>query len=206
MDIRIAGIATVAVALLVAGCGADKGSTATPTPSAAKAAPTTVASNEDQIRDVLTKEGAALTAWNFEGVAALTCAQFRDQARSADSAIPPMTMFPSDAAASMGAQSFAAQLGQQFVGASDQSLQAVADAVIRGDQAAYKAAMLDVVKQSMSVTLVQVDNIVVKGDTATADTTVTQRTGTQPPDTRTTPANLVREDGQWKDCTAPAQP
>jgi hypothetical protein len=43
------------------------------------------------------------------------------------------------------------------------------------------------------------------GDTATADATVTQTMGTQRPETRTSPANLVREDGQWKDCTPPAQ-
>jgi hypothetical protein len=56
----------------------------------------------------------------------------------------------------------------------------------------------------MNVQLVQVDNIVVKGDTATADTTVTQRMGNHPPDTRTSPANLIREDGKWLDCTPPA--
>src|SRR5437764_811039 len=135
MDIRIVGIATAAAAVLVAGCGGNNGSAATPTSSVAKAsssaAPTPVASNEDQIRDVLNKEGAALSAWDFDTVAELTCAKFRDQARSADNAVPPMTMFSADRAASMGAQSFASLLGEQFGGASDQSLQAVADAVIR---------------------------------------------------------------------------
>jgi hypothetical protein len=52
-------------------------------------------------------------------------------------------------------------------------------------------------------TLVEVDKIAVKGDTATADAMVTQRMGTQPPDVRTTPATLIREDGEWKDCTPP---
>jgi hypothetical protein len=108
--------------------------------------------------------------------------------------------------ASMGPQEFADQLGTQFTGASRESLLAVANAVIGQDEPAYKAAMLDVVKQSMSVQLVGVENIVVKGDTATADVTLTQRVGDGPPENRTTSASLVRMDGQWLDCTPPAQP
>ena len=103
----------------------------------------------------------------------------------------------------MGAKAFAAQLGQEFAGASEQSLQAVADAVIRQDEAAYKPAMLDVVKQTMSVQLVKVDNIVVTGDTATADATLTQRVGDKEPQSRTSPVTLVREGGTWLDCTPP---
>jgi hypothetical protein len=206
MDIHIAGVATVGIALLLAGCGADTGSTPAQTSSAAPtsaAAPTPKASDEDQIRDVLTKEGAAFTVFDFDEVAELTCAQFREQAKSPDSAIPPMSMFPAADAASIGPQAFAEQLGAQFTGASDQSLRAVADAVISQDEGAYRTAMFEVVKQSMTVQLVQVDNIVVKGDTATADATMTQRIGKQPPEVRTTPATLIREDGQWKDCTPP---
>jgi hypothetical protein len=208
MDIRMIGVTLAAPALLLTGCGKDSTPAATPTSAAAPtstAAPPPPMSDEDQIRDVLTKEGAAMSAWNFDQVAEFTCAQYRDQAKSMDSAIPPMSMFPSADAASMGAQAFADQVGSQFAGASPQSLRAVADAVIDQNDAAYKAAMLDVVKQSTSVQLDQVENIVVTGDTATADTTVTQRTGQQPPQSRTAPANLVREDGQWKDCTPPAQ-
>lgn len=208
MNIRIAGVAIVGIALLLAGCGADTGSTKAQTSAAAQtstAAPKPAASDADQIREVLTKEAAAFSAWDFDKVAEFTCAQFREQAKSIDSAIPPMSTFPAADAASIGAQAFADQLGKQFNGASPESLRAVADAVIRQDEGAYKPAMLDVVKHSMSFQLVEVDNIVVKGDTATADAMVTRRTGTQPPDTRTTPANMIREDGEWKDCTPPAQ-
>jgi hypothetical protein len=208
MDIRMIGVTLVVPALLLAGCGKDSTPAATPTsaaaPTSTAAAPPPM-SDEDQIRDVLTKEGAAMSAWNFDQVAEFTCAEYRDQAKLMDSAIPPMSTFPAADAASMGPQAFADQLGTQFTGASGQALRAVADAVIGQDEAAYKAAMLDVVKQSMSVQLVSVDNIVVTGDTATADATVTQTMGTQRPETRTSPANLVREDGQWKDCTPPAQ-
>jgi hypothetical protein len=209
MDIRIAGVALVGAALIASGCSGKSNPAATPSASAAPTSATVKAqamSDEDQIRDVLTREGAAFSTFNFDKVAELTCPQFREQARSAAGAIPPMSMFPADAPASMGTQAFAGELGKQFAGASDQSLQAVADAVMRQDEAAYKAAMLDVVKQSMNVVLVQVDNIVITGDTATADAQLTQRMGQQPPEPKTSPATLARVDGKWLDCTPPAQP
>jgi hypothetical protein len=206
MDNRFARAAVVGIALLIVGCSNNDSAKATPTASAAPTSTTAPAplSDEDQIRDVLTQEGAAFSEWNFDKVAELTCPEFREQARSADSAVPPMGMFPADAASSMGAPAFAAEIGKQFPGASEQSLQAVADAVIRQDQPAYKAAMLDVVKQSMSVQLVQVANIVVTGDTAKADAMLTQRVGTQAPEPKTSPATLTRIDGKWLDCTPPA--
>jgi hypothetical protein len=208
MNIRIAGVAMVAMALVAAGCGDKSAQSAASTSSTAPTsavAPTPTASDEDQIRDVLTQEGAAFSDWNFAKVGELTCPQFREQAMSTDAAIPPMSMFPASAAASLGPQAFAEKLGEQFAGASNDSLLAVSNAVINQDEPAYKTAMLDVVKQSTSINLVKVDNIVINGDKATADVLLTQRLGTQPPDTKTTPAALVRMDGKWLDCTPPAQ-
>src|SRR3954447_10021773 len=121
MNIRIAGIATVAAALLVAGWGDQNAPPQASTPNAATtstAAPTAKASDEDQIRDVLTQEGAAFTAWNFDKVGEFTCPEFREKATSTDGAIPPMSMFPAAAAASIGPQKFADQIGAQFTGAS----------------------------------------------------------------------------------------
>jgi hypothetical protein len=202
---RGAGVGITAIALLVAACGAHPGGQAgAPHSTAATTATTVAQSAEDQIRDVLTRESQAFSAFDFDAVAGFTCTKYRDQARDAAGAIPPMSTFPAAAAAAMGAQAFADQLGAQFGGASRQSLLAVADAVIGQDAPAYKTAMLDVVKQTMTSQLVTVDNIVVTGDTATAEATVTQRTGDKPPDTRTSPADFVLEDGQWKDCTPPA--
>ena len=208
MVTRIARAGMVGIVLLSGACTGNNGPAPHSGPPSAPASSAVAApppSNEDQIRDVLTKESQAFSAWDFDKVAGFTCAKYRDSARDAGGAIPPMSMFPAAAASSMGAQAFADQIGAQFGGASPQSLLAVANAVIKQDEPAYKAAMLDVVKQTMSVQLVQVDNIVVTGNTATADATVTQRIGGKPPDTRTSPANFVLEDGQWKDCTPPAQ-
>jgi PBP1b-binding outer membrane lipoprotein LpoB len=207
-DIRIAGVAIVGAALVLSGCSGKSDTAATSTSSVAKessAAPTPKASDDDQIRDVMNQESAAFSAWDFAKVGTFTCAKFRSYATSVDSAIPPMKMFSADTAASMGAQEYGAQIGQEFAGASEQSLQAVADAIIRQDEAAYKAAMLDVVKQTMSVQLVKVDNIVVNGDTATADATLTQRVGNKEPQSRTSAITLVREGGTWLDCTPPEQ-
>jgi hypothetical protein len=205
---RIAWAVIVVITLLLAGCGGHEGSTAAPTSSAAPAssAPSTpTASDEDQIREVLTQEGAALSTWDLEKVGELTCAQFREQAKSTEGAVPPMNMFPLEASASIGPQALADQIGAQFTGASAQSLRAVADAIIGRNDAAYKTAMLDVVKQSSSIKLDKVDNIVVQGNIATSDVTLTQTVGNQPPNTRTEAARLVKEGGQWKDCTPPDQ-
>ncbi len=203
MNIRIAGIGLVAITMLAAGCGDDSAPRAASTSSAVPTFPAAkpIASDDDQIREVLTAEGAAFTDWDFAKVGELTCPQFREQAMSTDAAIPPMSIFPASAAASLGPDGFADQLGAEFAGASSDSLLAVSHAVIAQDEPAYKSAMLDVVKHSMSIRLVHVGNIVVKGDTATANVLLTQRLGRQPPDTKATPATLVRLNGKWLDCT-----
>jgi hypothetical protein len=51
----------------------------------------------------------------------------------------------------------------------------------------------------------KVADIAVDGDTATADTTITFVVGDAPPHTETTEVKLVREDGNWKDCTPPSE-
>jgi len=69
---------------------------------------------------------------------------------------------------------------------------------------AYKEAFMEVVRQSSKLTLGKVENIKITGDTATADVTTTQQTGTEPPKTDTTTNEFVKEDGQWKDCEPPS--
>ncbi len=112
-----------------------------------------------------------------------------------------MSTFPRDAVASMGPENFAENLAERFTGASDESVRAVAEAVMNNDEAAYMTAMKDVMKKSMTLRLDKVDNIVVTDDTATADLTMTAIVGAKPPQTQVDQATLVREDGQWKDCT-----
>jgi hypothetical protein len=199
MVARVFGVVLIGVAPFFAGCGSDS----TPPPPPAPAAPKV--SDEDQVRDVLTKEGEAFSAWDIDKVAGLTCKQYRDESASVDEMVPPMDMFPAAESAAIGADNFAALLGQQFTGATPESLHAVADAVIRQDQPAYRSAMLEVVKQVYTIRLEKIENIVVNGDTATAETTISQGMGSEAPQSEVTTVTLVREDGEWKDCTPPSK-
>jgi hypothetical protein len=187
---RIVGVALIGIAALLSGCG--EGSTA---------------ADEEQIRDVLTKAIDATNAWDGAKMAELTCAEYREAARSFDSVVPPMQTFSSAAegAAAMGRDQFAELIGGQFRGASTESLLAVADSVINNDKAAYQPAMLEVMKQSMKFKLEKVANIVIAGDDARADTTISFTVGSEPAQTSETKAKLVKEDGQWKDCTPPGE-
>jgi hypothetical protein len=187
---RIVGVALVGIAALLSGCGEES-----------------TAADEEQIRDVLTQATDATNAWDGDKMAALTCAKYREEARSFESVVPPMQVFSTAAegAKEMGREQFADLIGAQFGGASQESLLAVADAVIGNDQTAYGPAMLDVMKQSMKFKLEKVANIVVADDDARADTTISFTVGSEPPQTSETKAKLVKEDGQWKDCTPPGE-
>lgn len=193
MVIRQIGVLAVGIAALLTGCGGtDTGSTASPTPQT---------SDEDQIREVLFAVVDA--GWDAGKTAELTCQQYRREEAPYSDMVPPMDTFSAADVSAVGTDQFAQILGEQFPGAAPDSLRAVADAVVRNDQPAYAAAMTDVMKKSSKVELDKVDNIKVNGDAATADVTVTFTVGSQPPNTRTTEVDVVREDGEWKDCTPP---
>lgn len=197
MRARAVAVVLLSVAPLFAACGSN---TKSGTP---EAAPSPTVSDEEQIRALVNEEGDAFADWDMDKVAELTCAQYREEARSLDDVVPPMDMFPAEESAAIGPDQFAELLGQQFTGASSESLHTVADAVIRQDEAAYQTAMLDVVKQIYSVRLEKVEDIKVNGDKATAQTTISQNMSGQPPKTDTSTITLVRENGEWKDCTEP---
>ena len=138
-------------------------------------------------------------------MAELSCDKYSKEEGAFEGMVPPMSTFPVDTVSAMGAETFANNLTEQFAGASPESTRAVADAVIANDEAAYLTAMTDVMKQSMTLRLDKVENIVVTGDTATADVTITAIIGGQQEQTQSDQAELVKEDGEWKDCTpAPA--
>ena len=88
-------------------------------------------------------------------------------------------------------------------GAAD-TLDRVSQAIVDYDEPAYRAAMLDAVTEATSVTVDQVENIEIVGDTATADITSTRLMGDKAPQTSTNATPYVREDGVWLDCTDPA--
>lgn len=193
MVVRHIGMFAVGIAALLTGCGGtDAGSPAPSTPGA---------SDEDQIREVL--HAVVDAGWDANKTAELTCRQYRSGEAPYDDMVPPMDTFSAADVSAVGPDQFAQILGEQFPGATPESLRAVTDAVVRNDQPAYVAAMTDVMKKSSKVELDKVDNIKVNGDAATADVTVTFSVGNQAPNSRTTGVKVVREDGQWKDCTPP---
>lgn len=183
---RAMAVVFLVFAALLAGCGQ----------------PDTVA-DEIEIREVITDALDATNAWDSAKIAELTCEQYRERASSFDGVVPPMSTFPHDAVASMGAEAFANNLAQQFTGAPPEAARAVADAILNKDEAAYAAAMKDVVRNSMKLRLDKVNSVTVTGDTAKADITVSALIGDQPPRSQTQQVDLVRVDGRWKDCTAP---
>ena len=193
MVIRVIGVAFVGLALLLAGCGAFNA----PAPSI----PTV--SDEDQIRHVIARVSEAHTSSDRDAIAALTCAKYRDQtsALSPDD-VPPMNALPLDVFSTMSPEELAERLGVEYTGASAESVRALADALIRRDEAAYTEAMADVMVQTMKVRVDKFENVVVNGDTATADAALVISTGGKMSyTTDVSQFTLVREDGQWKDCT-----
>jgi hypothetical protein len=205
MRIHTVGVAIVGLTALLAGCSED--AAPAPQPTTSSPAATASAADEQQIRDVMTQVTDATNAWDGPKVAGLTCAKYRDQASSFSDVVPPMDIFASarDAAAEMGPDQFAQLIGQQFTGATPESLLAVANAVINNDQAAYQTSMFEVMKQVSKFRLDKIDNIVVNGDNATADATISFTIGSEPPQSQQTEVKLAREDGQWKDCTPPGE-
>ena len=199
MVIRIALIALVGIASLLAGCSRDDASAPPPTPTV---------SAEEQIRDVISQLSEAHGTSDLDKIAELTCAEYRDEASAPSQdavpleAVPPMNVLPLDLFSSMPPEKLAEALGAEYTDASDASLLALADALIKRDEAAYKVAMADIMAQSMKLRVDKVENVVVNGDTATADATmVISGGGKVSYTTDVIHVTLVKEDGQWKDCT-----
>lgn len=195
----IVGLAVLAVA----GCGSE--SKPAPSEPAATSAQAEV-SDEQQIRALIDEQEAAMAGFNFDRMAELTCAQYRDAVLA-----QPDTMFPplSEAGtpeelAAKPAGAMAEALKQQYPAASDATIGQLVDALISYDEPAYKASNLEILRQTTTVTIDKVENIKVTGDNATADLTVTWRSGDKPPATSTDSNTFLQEDGQWLDCQGPS--
>jgi hypothetical protein len=192
--VKAAVVALAAAALTVAGCSSDS------EPASARSA----VSDDQLVRAALIQEGAATSAWDFDSVAGLTCEKYREHARSQwDRLLPPMSTFDDIEPAVLGADTLGAILKYKIAGSSDVTTSALAQALISEDQAAYAQAMKVVIQQTSSIKLVNVENVKVTGDTATADATITSALAGEPPQTDTRLIQLVREGGRWKDCTPP---
>ncbi|MFV8167661.1 hypothetical protein ACNQVK_37050 [Mycobacterium sp. 134] len=197
----VVGLAVLVMGL--AGCGSESASEPASSPGSSSVA---AASDEQQIRDLIDQEQAAIAGFDFDRMAELTCAQYRDAVLS-----QPDTMFPplSEAGtpeelAAKPADALTVALKQQYPTASDATIGELVDALIRYDEPAYKAANLEILRQTTTVSIDKVENVKVTGDTATADLTTTWRSGDKPPATNTQSNTFLKEDGQWVDCQDPS--
>ncbi|HVQ50542.1 MAG TPA: hypothetical protein VMS92_10905 [Mycobacterium sp.] len=196
MVIRNIGVAFVGLALVLAGCTACT----RPAP-----APKATISGEDQIRSVLARVGRAYAASDYDNIAALTCAKYLDQVdQPSPDDVPPMTVLPLEVFSHMSPGTLAERLGEEYAGASADSLRRLADALIRKDEAAYIEAMSDVMAETMEVRIDKFENLAINGDNATADASFVIGTGGKTSyTTDVTEFVLVKENGRWKDCTPP---
>lgn len=196
---RTVHVTIAALTLALAGCGADTADTGAPSvPPAAQA------DDQRQIRELVEAQAEAFSDGDWKALAELTCAKFRD--RAADPAahlIPPIDTFGSrEQVTSLTVSQMSELLAEQFGGAVPaEILDRAARALVAYDEPAYRVAMLDLMTESTTLTVDGVDNIVVDGDSATADVTVTRAMGDSAPQTSTDTTPFVREDGRWLDCT-----
>lgn len=190
---RMAGLALAAATFIVASCSSGK--------------PADTGLSDDQlIRAALIKENVATAAWDFDAVADMTCEKYRDRARSqGDRLIPPMNTFDEIEPAVLDPDLLGTILKDKIAGSTIEMTTPVAQALISRDQAAYSKAMKALIQQTSSMKLVNVENIEVDGDTAAAVATFSSALAGDEPTADTRSIQLVREGGQWKDCTPPTE-
>ncbi|KWX57612.1 hypothetical protein [Mycobacterium sp. NAZ190054] len=203
---RVVQLVTTAavLALALAGCGSDRAETAD-----TGAPPASPPGDQRQIRELVEAQAEAFSDGDWDTLAELTCAKFRD--RAADPAghlVPPISTFGSrEETSSLTVPQMSELLAEQFGSVvSAETLDRAARALVDYDEPAYRDAMLDLMTESTSVSIDSVDNIQVDGDTATADVTVTRTMGDGAPETSSESTPFVREGGRWLDCTDMSAP
>lgn len=192
-------LVTAITACALTGC-ATTVTTGTPT------APVT-----EQIRHVLERVAEGYLTLDVDQIATFTCTKYRDLAIADlpadginEALVPPMEVMPVDVLARVERQQLADQLGAEYVGAARRSLLDLADAFIARDPAAYEVAMNDVMRQTLVVSVDDLDNVFVLDDFAGVDTRVSFGTGGVTSfEIAQGRFELRYEDGRCKDCTPP---
>jgi hypothetical protein len=159
---RVIAAALIAAGSLVAGFGpAAPAAQAQPVPE-----PQPVLTDQEQIRDVLTRQADASAALDIATAASLNCPRGPQ---------PGVPTFGTDIESTLRGAQYGS-LADQISGATSQLIQAMPGRPVR---------------------LAGIDDIVVAGDTATADLTMTIELAPNPPQTQITRANLLRQNGNW---------
>lgn len=171
------------------------------------AAAVAVVRDENQIRALVDEQNTYAADFDFAKLAQTKCAKYRDAtAAETGPSIPAMTdLVTPDLISAPGAADLLRKLlAEKFPAAPAEVIDAVVDSVVAQDEAAYQAAMRDLMKSLISVKVTKVDNIEIRGDQATADLTITTKTGDEPPADQILTNKYVREDGKWRDCNVPS--
>ncbi|MBU8814326.1 hypothetical protein KL864_00150 [Mycolicibacterium goodii] len=142
----------------------------------------TAASDEQQIRALYAQMPSVFDSWDGKRVADVTCAKFRDKALHVfDVMVPPMSTFgATEDLQAAGVDKLVANLAPKFSPAPEAEVRAFVAALVDGDNDAYTVAMRKVMKSGTSITVDKVENIVINGDTATANSTTTQKVFSKP--------------------------
>ena len=163
MTTRIVAAVLVATGSLMLGLGA-----VAPAAQAQPVEPVQpVPTDEEQIRDVLTRQAQASSALDLATAAQLTCPQGPQ---------PGLPTFGTDIESTLRGDGFGQSLVDQISGATTQLIQSMPGNPVR---------------------LASIDNIVVTGDTATADLTMNMELSPNSPQTQITRATLLRQNDQW---------
>lgn len=197
---RVAGAVLLAAALLGAvGCTATVTGDGHADPAAAA-----VARDESQIRALVDQEAPALASFDAAKLAALTCAKNRDAVASMPPPeVPPMedVATPEMVATPGFSDAMRASMSEKYPSASKDVIGALVDALVAQDEAAYESAFRALVMATTSVKVIEVKDIKIEGDTASASVTMQIQAGGQPADKNTTTDQFLKENGKWLDCT-----
>jgi uncharacterized protein YchJ len=172
-------------------------------PQATGTIPTVEGDETGPIRNVISRQRVAIEDYNVDLSVEKTCTQFKDRERQAAAQLMP-AMADIATPDQVADPAFAADLNERlrFVdGMYGDEADALVEAIRRNDQAAFERAAVNYVAKQTRVRDMQVEDIVVDGDSATAQVTlvIEQRNGES--QTFTEKQTFVKEDGNWVECT-----
>jgi hypothetical protein len=193
--------------LVISGCGdaADE---------APKAAPMRIDWESELLLDIQ-QQRRALEDFDIDAGAALMCDQYRDAyRRQLEALLPTMASIatPEQATDPAYVAALPDAIKERYPNTYTEERTNLADAAVRQDPAAFRAAAAELMTRILEVEDQQVAEIDISGgdtpggkpDGATADVTTTTAVNGGPPETRTVRKSFVLQGTDWLDCTDPA--
>ncbi|CPR94999.1 hypothetical protein [Mycobacteroides abscessus] len=149
--------------------------------------------DEQQIRDIVAGEAAAIKSLDNAKLSTFFCDKFRGvvASKTADDQIPPLSQV-----AGYGPQTISAVASA--AGVSGPTTQALTTAIQNNDDKAYRSSFHNAAREVLSGVTYNVSDVNVTAPTATADVTAQGHDVTA-----NQQREFVQENGKWKDCTDP---